>query len=79
MRTHLPEMTCGFFIQLVFCQKKNTMWFIGVEVEQETSEPAPKKILDPPLQVMTGYGIHEMKYMKGQEDLSNKCLKRTLI
>ena len=43
MRTHLPEMTCGFFIQLVFCQKKNTMWFIGVEVEQETSEPAPKK------------------------------------
>ena len=55
------------------------MWFIGVEVEQETSEPAPKKILDPPLQVMTGYGIHEMKYMKGQEDLSNKCLKRTLI
>ena len=26
------------------------MWFIGVEVEQETSTPAPKKkILDPPL------------------------------
>ena len=31
-------------------QKKNTMWFIGVEVEQETSAPPPKKILDPPLQ-----------------------------
>ena len=30
-------------------QKKNTMWFIGVEVEQETSAPPPKKILDPPL------------------------------
>ena len=37
-----PEMTCGFLIQLVFCQKK-TMWFIGVEVEQETSAPPPKK------------------------------------
>ena len=24
--------------------------FIGVEVEQETSTPPPKKILDPPLQ-----------------------------
>ena len=23
------------------------MWFIGVEVEQETSAPPPKKILDP--------------------------------
>ena len=39
-------MTCGFLIQLVFCKKK-TMWFIGVEVEQETSAPPPKKILDP--------------------------------
>ena len=38
-----PEMTCGFLIQLVFRQKKKTMWFIGVEVEQETSAPPPKK------------------------------------
>ena len=45
-----PEITCSFLIQLVFCKKKNTMWFIGVEVEQETSAPPPKKILDPPLQ-----------------------------
>ena len=37
-----PEMTCGFLIQLVFSKKK-TMWFIGVEVEQETSAPPPKK------------------------------------
>ena len=37
-----PEMTCRFLIQLVFCKKK-TMWFIGVEVEQETSAPPPKK------------------------------------
>ena len=35
-----PEMTCGFLVQLVFCQ---TMWFIGVEVEQEKSAPPPKK------------------------------------
>ena len=43
MRTLLPhEMTCGFLIQLVFCKKK-TMWFIGVEVEQETSASPPKK------------------------------------
>ena len=25
------------------------MWFIAVEVEQETSAPPPKNILDPPL------------------------------
>ena len=46
-----PEMTCGFLIQLVFCKKK--MWCIGVEVEQETSAPPPKKnpgsALDPDL------------------------------
>ena len=36
------EMTCGFPIQLVFCPPKN-MWFIGVEVEQETSASPPKK------------------------------------
>ena len=29
--------------------KKKTIWFIGVEVEQETSAPPLKKILDPPL------------------------------
>ena len=35
-------MTCGFLIQLKFCKKK-TMWCIGVEAEQETSAPPPKK------------------------------------
>ena len=45
-----PEMTCGFLIHLVFCKKK-TMWFTGVEVEQETSAPPLKKILNPPLKV----------------------------
>ena len=47
MRTSLPEMTCGFLIQLEFWKKKKkkkkTMWFIGVKVEQETSAPPPKK------------------------------------
>ena len=38
-----PEMACGFLIQLVLCKKKKTMWFIGVEVEQETSAPPPEK------------------------------------
>ena len=47
-----PEMTCRFLIQLHgILPKKKTMWFIGVEVEQETSAPPPKKILDPPLAV----------------------------
>ena len=40
-----PEMNCGFLIQLVFYKKKKkTMWFIGVEVEQEKSAPPQKKI-----------------------------------
>ena len=38
----LREMTCRFLIQLVFWKKK-TMWFIGVEEEQETSALHPKK------------------------------------
>ena len=37
-----PEMTCGFLIQLVFCKKKS-MWFIGVEIEQEKSAPPHKE------------------------------------
>ena len=37
-------MTCGFLIQLVFrTPPQKTMWFIGVEVKQETSTPPPKK------------------------------------
>ena len=38
-----PEITCGFLKQQVLCEKTKTMWFIGVEVEQETSAPPPKK------------------------------------
>ena len=38
----LLEMTCGFQYYNWYSAKK-TMWFIGVEVEQETSAPPPKK------------------------------------
>ena len=40
-----PEMTCGFLTLLEFCKinKKKTIWFIGVEVGQETSAPPSKK------------------------------------
>ena len=42
VRTPRPQMTCGFLIKLVK-KKKKTMWFIGVEGEQETSAPPPKR------------------------------------
>ena len=37
------------------------MLFIGVEVEQETSAPLPKKILDPPL--VMGYIFHQHQHL----------------
>ena len=43
-------------------KEKKTVWFIGVEVEQETSAPPPKKILDPPL---TCFG--EVHYWRGRQ------------
>ena len=36
------------------------MWFIGVEVEEETSAPHPKKILDPPLKTPVQVKIQEI-------------------
>ena len=45
-----PEMTC-------WPSAKKTMWFIGVEVEQETSAPPPKKILDLPLRYTHTKGL----------------------
>ena len=65
-----PEMTCGFLTQLVFCKKKKTMWFIGVEVEQETSAPPSKKILDPPLTIIAIkfiYNYHEFSQFLGSQ------------
>ena len=37
-------------------KKKNSVVNIGVEVEQDTSAPPPKKILDPPLHL-----VHDLK------------------
>ena len=53
-----PEMTCGFLIQLVFWKKKS-MWFIGVEVKQETSAPPPKKNPGsaPDLDILSNYTL----------------------
>ena len=42
------------------------MWFIGVEVEQETSAPPPKKILDPPLEIPTK--IKTLSYHKFKKE-----------
>ena len=44
----------GFSNTTGILQKKN-MWFIGVEVEQETSALPPKKILDPRLSRISSY------------------------
>ena len=33
------------------------MWFIGVEVVQETTAPPPKKMLDPPLKLASYFEL----------------------
>ena len=43
MRTPPPPDDLRFSNTTGIQQKKKTMWFIGVEVEQETSAPRPKK------------------------------------
>ena len=43
MCTPPPRDDLGFSNTTGILEKKNTMWFIGVEVEQETSAPSPKK------------------------------------
>ena len=43
MRTPPPPDDLRFSNTTGILQKKKTMWFIGVEVEQETSAPPPKK------------------------------------
>ena len=62
VRSPLPQMTCGFLIQLLFCKNK-TMWFIGVEVEQETSAPPPKKNpgSPPPHNLIDRYFVYFLK------------------
>ena len=43
MRTLPPRDDLRFSNTTGILQKQKTMWFIGVEVEQETSAPPPKK------------------------------------
>ena len=38
-----PRDDLRFSYSTGILQKKKTMWFIGVQVEQETSAPPPKK------------------------------------
>ena len=46
---------CGLLKKIFYSKKKKkkkkkkTVWFIGVEVDQGTTAPPPKKFLDPPL------------------------------
>ena len=42
VRTPPPRDDLRFSNTTSILQKKKAMWFIGVEVEQETSAPAPK-------------------------------------
>ena len=44
-----PEMTCGFLIQLAFCQKKNQGVYWCWSRARRRVHPLLKKILDPPL------------------------------
>ena len=43
-----PEMTCGFLIQLVFCEKK-LCGLLVLKKSKRRVHPLLKKILDPPL------------------------------
>ena len=43
MRTPPPRDDLRFSNTAGILPKKKTMWFIGVEVEQQTSAPPPKK------------------------------------
>ena len=44
-----PEMTCGFLIQLVFCEKKKLCGLLVLKNSKRRVHPLLKQILDPPL------------------------------
>ena len=46
----LPEITCGFLVQLVFCRKN--LWFVGVEVKHEIA-----CVQTPPLSSQEKWGV----------------------
>ena len=45
----LPDMTCGFRIQLVFFKKKKLCGLLVLKSSKRRVQPLLKKILDPPL------------------------------
>ena len=53
------------------------MWFIGVEVGQETSAPPPKKILDPPLVSEDNLGYDYLNHRQAAKAQSARYYGRT--
>ena len=62
-------------IQLVFCKKKKTIWFIGVEVEQETSAPPPNKNPGSAPDLVHRCYIHTEVYSKPTDSDSSASLE----
>lgn len=54
------------------------MLFIGVEVEQETSAPPPKKILDPPLPTMLSSAARKATKFENWNDLGKETENASL-
>ena len=55
------------------------MWFIGVEVEQETSAPLLKKILDPPPDVLVVSKSTKVRIPTCQRKTSWLCTHETTM
>ena len=69
-----PQDDLQFSKTTGFLQTKKTMWFIGVEVEQETSAPPPKKILHPPLEraLFTVFSIFCISSFSGRSSMQHQ-------
>ena len=53
-----PEITCGFLIQLVFCNKKKLRGLLVLKQSKRRVHPLLKKILDPPLYIFYLYSFN---------------------
>ena len=59
----LPEMTCGFLTQLVFC-KKILCGLLVLKYSKRRVHPLLKKILDKPLvRIINSHGQHERYFL----------------
>ena len=54
------------------------MWFIGVEVEQETSASPPKKILDPPLKEVVLFSAEASLCSREPEEKEKESARGTM-